>query len=294
MSYEGLLKPVPGVKPLSSGVYLWRYVPNQLLAILFLILFMATFVYICWKVWRTRARFCIVFAIGCFMQMVGYGVRAAVKNDTDQLMPYCIQTMFILTAPVHFAATIYMMLGRVILHAGGAQHSPLKPSKITLIFVLGDIFSFSVQGGGSGLSVIQNVELSKWSTRIVVIGLMIQIIIFGLFCVLAIIWHRRMRLAPVSPIARIAGDSPDFIHWEADLWMLYSVSLLIMVRSVFRVVEYCQGHTGYALSHEWTLYVFDAALMFAAAVIFCWRFPGHLGKLARKDDGYNLGEGRSY
>lgn len=226
--------------------------------------------------------------------MVGYGVRAGVMNSTDKLMPFCIQTMFILVAPVLFAATIYMMLGRVISHAGGAHHSPLKPSKITLIFVLGDIFSFMVQGGGSGMSVIQDAELSKWSERIVVIGLVIQIIIFGLFCALALVWHRRMKLAPVSPIARIAGDSLDFIHWEADLWMLYGVSLLILVRSIFRVVEYCQGHTGYALSHEWTLYVFDTVLMCAAAGIFCWRFPGHLGGKAWKDDGYNLGEGRHH
>ena len=156
----------------------------------------------------------------------------------------------ILVAPVFFAATIYMTLGRVISHAGGAHYSPLKPSRITLIFVLGDVLSFSVQGGGSGMSVIQNAELSKWSKRIVVIGLMIQIIIFGLFCALAILWHRRMKLAPVSPIARIAGDIPDLDHWEADLWMLYGVSMLILGRSIFRVVEYCQGHTGYALSHE--------------------------------------------
>ncbi|KAM0342054.1 hypothetical protein ACHAPU_009782 [Fusarium lateritium] len=222
--------------------------------------------------------------------MVGYGVRAGVKNRTNKVMPFVIQNMFILVAPVLFAAAIYMMLGRVISRAGGAHHSPLRPSKITLIFVLGDVFSFMIQGGGSGMSVIQNATLSKWSGRIVVIGLVIQIISFGLFCVLAVIWHRRMRFAPVSPMTRIGGESPDFIHWEADLWMLYGVSLLILVRSIFRVVEYGQGSTGYALSHEWTLYLFDSLLMFAAAAIFCWRFPGHLGSRDRFDDGYNLGK----
>jgi hypothetical protein len=112
--------------------------------------------------------------------MVGYGVRAEVKNKTNKVMPFVIQNIFILIAPVLFAAAIYMMLGRVISRAGGAHHSPLKPSKITLIFVLGDVFSFIIQGGGSGMSVIQNAELSKWSGRIVVIGLLIQIISFGL------------------------------------------------------------------------------------------------------------------
>jgi hypothetical protein len=222
--------------------------------------------------------------------MVGYGIRAGVKNNTGKLMPFCIQNTFILIAPVLFAATIYMILGRVITRAGGAHYSPIKPSKITLTFVIGDVLSFMVQGGGAGMSVVQNAELSKWSERIVVIGLLIQIIMFGLFCVLAIIWHRRMRLAPFSPMVHAAGDSPKLIDWEGDLWMLYGVSLLIMVRSIFRVIEYCQGYTGYALSHEWTLYVFDSLLMFAVAAIFCWKFPGHLGSKARKDGDFSLRE----
>lgn len=41
-----------------------------------------------------------------------------------------------------------------------------------------------------------------------------------------------------------------------------------MIRSIFRVVEYLQGFSGYLLSHEAYLYIFDAVLMFCAMVIF--------------------------
>ena len=58
--------------------------------------------------------------------------------------------------------------------------------------------------------------------------------------------------------------------------MLYAVSLLIMVRSIFRIIEYAQGYTGYSLSHEWTLYVFDTLLMWLVTVIFAWRYPSEL------------------
>ncbi|KAJ3535131.1 hypothetical protein NM208_g7264 [Fusarium decemcellulare] len=282
MSLEELLKPVPGVQPTRSGIYLWRYLPNAGAAALFLILFLATFLYISWKIWRTGARFCIVFAIGCFMEMVGYGVRAGARSKTGKLMPFCIQNTFILIAPVLFAATIYMMLGRVIIHTGGVRHSLVNPAKITLVFVLGDFLSFVVQCGGAGMSVVQNAELSKWSERIVVIGLLIQIIMFALFCVIAVVFHRRLRRAPTSPFLD-ADETLGHWRWEADLYLLYAVSFLIMVRSVFRTIEYCQGHTGYALSHEWTLYVFDALLMFAVAAIFAWKFPGHLQHQGGRD-----------
>lgn len=56
------------------GYYLWRYVPSLAASIIFLILFLATTVYHSWKIWRTRTRFCIVFAIGglCMQAIVFY------------------------------------------------------------------------------------------------------------------------------------------------------------------------------------------------------------------------------
>ena len=50
--------------------------------------------------------------------------------------------------------------------------------------------------------------------------------------------------------------------------MLYATSGLILVRSIFRVVEYLQGHDGYLVKSEAWMYVFDALLMFAAAALF--------------------------
>ena len=50
--------------------------------------------------------------------------------------------------------------------------------------------------------------------------------------------------------------------------MFYSASALIMVRSVFRVVEYVEGNNGYIMRREALLYVFDAVLMFFVMVLF--------------------------
>ncbi|GJC84360.1 protein RTA1 [Colletotrichum liriopes] len=270
MSTDGLLKPVPGVKPTKGGYYLWRYLPNKAAAVIFLILFLGSFLYISWKIWKTRARFCIVFAIGCLFEVIGFGARAGAHDKTDKIMPYAIQNMYIIVAPVLFAASIYMVLGRIITSIHAEKYSMIRPSKLTLTFVLGDVLSFVVQGGASGLMVIQKPGFATWGERIIILGLVIQIVMFGLFCAIAVIFHRRMRRAPT--VESLDG----LIPWEESLYMLYAVSVLIMVRSIFRVVEFAQGYTGYSLSHEWTLYIFDALLMFAVTVLFSWRFPDRL------------------
>ncbi|KAM0269021.1 hypothetical protein ACHAPA_004630 [Fusarium lateritium] len=270
MSTEGLFAPVPGVKPTAGGVYLWRYVPSLAAAVIFLLLFLVSFLYISWKIWRTRTYFCIVFAIGCFLEMLGYGIRAGVKDKTNKLMPYMIQNTFILIAPALFAASIYMILGRIIRSLNADKYSLLKPTKLTRTFVLGDVLSFFVQGGGAGMSAVQSQTMAKWAERIVIIGLVIQIVIFGLFCVVSVVFHRRMHYKPT------AESIGTLVPWESTLYMLYAVSLLIMVRSVFRIVEYAQGYTGYSLSNEWTLYIFDTLLMWLVTAIFAWRYPSEL------------------
>lgn len=69
MSTEGLFEPVPGVEPTKGGAYLWRYPPSIPAAAIFLVLFMASFLCIVWKIWKTRTYFCTVFAIGCFRKL---------------------------------------------------------------------------------------------------------------------------------------------------------------------------------------------------------------------------------
>ncbi|KAM5352940.1 hypothetical protein ACJ41O_005662 [Fusarium nematophilum] len=270
MSTDGLLEPVPGVKPTKGGYYLWRYLPSVGAAVLFLLLFLASFLFISWKIWRTRTKFCIVFAIGCFFQVIGYGARAGAHSKTERIMPYAVQNMFIIIAPVLFAASIYMVLARIINSIRAEKYSMIRPTKLTKTFVLGDVLSFLIQGGASGMMVVQNPNMVKWGERIIILGLMVQVVMFALFCAIAVVFHRRMRRAPT------AESLDGLIPWEESLVMLYAVSILIMVRSIFRVVEFAQGYTGYALSHEWTLYVFDSLLMWLVTVLFAWRFPDRL------------------
>ncbi|KAH9204911.1 hypothetical protein DL95DRAFT_318553, partial [Leptodontidium sp. 2 PMI_412] len=56
--------------------------------------------------------------------------------------------------------------------------------------------------------------------------------------------------------------------WRKHLVTLYVASMLIMIQSVFRVVEYLQGFAACLLSHEVYLYIFDFTLMFCVMVMF--------------------------
>lgn len=180
-------------------------------------------------------------------------------------MPYAIQNVFILLGPALFAASIYMCLSRIIRGVHGDHHSLLKPSRLTKTFVTGDVLSFVVQGGAAGLMV--SGDNAKTGEGIIIGGLMIQVIMFGLFAVTAVIFQRRIERNPTPE------SSSSTVPWKKSMRMLYIVSALIMVRSIFRVAEYAMGNDGYLLKQEWTMYVFDSVLMWAVMVVYYLWFP---------------------
>jgi hypothetical protein len=214
------------------------------------------------------------------VEVIGYGARAVAVNMTGQLAPYIIQATFILIPPAFFAATIYMILARIIHIVEGDHLSIIKPRIVTKFFVTGDLLSFSVQGNAAGLLVHQN--LVTIATALIIVGLAIQLVSFMLFGVCAIIFHRRFRR---NPTARSYQVDPK---WVQTLYMLYAVSVLILIRSVFRIVEYAFGNDGYPITHEWTLYSFDSVPMILVTIIFYFRYPSNLAPKTGDDDAIRL------
>ena len=111
--------------------------------------------------------------------------------------------------------------------------------------------------------------------HIVIGGLVIQILFFGFFVIVALVFNLRINKAPT---ARSASQN---IPWKKHIHALYYASALIMLRSVFRVVEYAQGNAGYIISHEVFLYIFDSVLMLGVMILFNIVHPSEICALIR-------------
>lgn len=167
-----------------------------------------------------------------------------------------MQSLLILLGPALFAASIYMILGRLI-HGLRADSYSLVPLRwLTKVFVVGDVVSFLCQATGGGVQAAGTLELYEMGEKIIIAGLFVQIVVFGFFIVTTLVFHRRITANPTPQSVE------TLVPWRKCLWVLYGASMLIMVRSIFRVVEYVQGNGGYIIRREYFLYIFDAVLMF--------------------------------
>ncbi|KAL4925655.1 RTA1 domain-containing protein [Aspergillus undulatus] len=242
---------------------LYQYDPSMGGAVLFIILFIATTGYHAFQMFRTHTWFLTPFIVGGVFEIVGYIGRAVSSKESPDwtLGPYIIQTLFLLLAPALLAASIYMLLGRIILVLKAESHAFLKKTWLTKVFVTGDVLSFVLQGAGGGIQSSGDVDNYKTGEHIIVAGLFIQVFFFGFFMVIATHFYWNLQRFPIP-----RAHSLD-LPWRKHLYVLYVTSFLIMVRSIFRLAEYLQGNDGYLLHHEIYLYVFDSLLMLLTMVI---------------------------
>jgi hypothetical protein len=106
-------------------------------------------------------------------------------------------------------------------------------------------------------------ELALAGEKIVIAGLSLQVATFVVFLIASVDFQIRMSRRARSSTT-ITDNSND---WKRMLYILYTVSALILFRCTFRLIEYAMGNAAYLIAHEWTLYTFDAVPMFLVLVL---------------------------
>lgn len=266
-----------------SGFKLWHYSPSVAAAAIFTILFVLLTAYHAFLLVRRRTWFCIPFVVGGILEVLGYIARALAHNNTDSVGLYTMQSLCLLLPPILFAASVYMILGRIIRVTQAEHHSLIRVNWLTKIFVGGDVFCFMTQGAGGGLlATADTTDAVDTYNNIILGGLILQILIFLVFIVTGFIFQRRLSNQPTAasldgPLGVSTGGVRSMLGrltWKRLMLGLYLTSVLITIRNLFRVIEYGMGWNSYLLDHEWSLYVFDGLLMvLLLATCIMWYDP---------------------
>lgn len=211
------------------------------------------------------------------MEAGGYYGRAWSHSDPKQLKPYVLYLLLTLTAPPFLAATIYMALSRIIVNLRATKISPVSPRWLTSMFVSVDVIAFIAFLGGAGMQVAASETLPVIGTRLVIAGLIFQILCFVVFFWMAAIVHYRCLRA-------VSTDGRAAVTWQKHFWAMYTACTLMFVRNVFRLCEYTQGYKGVIAHHEWFVYVFDASMLWLVMAIYVMVHPGWLARKMRSVD----------
>jgi hypothetical protein len=140
---------------------------------------------------------------------------------------------------------------------------------------------------------VANSKTVNTGKNVILLGLALQIIFFGLFLGTSVMFHLR---------AKRSSETTSHTIWQKYIFTLYISSMLILIRSVFRMIEFGAGRSSVLQTSEVFLYIFDAVLMLGAMVCFNVVHPGDIigrDSAARRDNimlgnGYESSPTRGY
>ncbi|CAF1220690.1 unnamed protein product [Adineta steineri] len=251
----------------------FHYMPSMAPAIVSLIFFTLLFIILTiLTIWK-RTWYMITLLVGCILEIIGYATRIPlVLNPVGQIPLYACMNACLIIAPVFNAAIEYVLFGGLV-HALGDHYSLIKPKLIAWIFIICDAFSFLIQISGAGLlsSAKGNPESAKTGQTILLAGLGVNLASFAIFCLQLFSFEYRIRRLSPS----ITNGNVYEKRWRRFLYIIYLSSTLVLIRQIYRVIEFAQGFTGYLAVHEVYFYIFDTIPIFISSGVYTICFPGN-------------------
>lgn len=240
-----------------------------------------------------RPRYMLTLTISMYTMALGFIFRIvyALGDNIYSIAWFVLQSTFILLSPCAFIALDYVLLSKLSESLGEDVTKDclfIRSSIIVKVFVWSDVVTFDVQANGAGLTATP--RIAHIGSIIAMVGLILQIISFVLFT--ALLFRFGLRARSHHPgIWRIgAGGSgwrelgpykvTPFHDWRVLWGLVCFTTITIVIRCIFRIVEYGQGDRGYLVLHEGYSHLLDSLPLWISMTLYALLWPHRLVPVA--------------
>ncbi|KAJ2897988.1 putative rta1 domain protein [Zalerion maritima] len=281
----------------SSVTSYYQYDPSTEAAIVVAVLYGLSFGASVFQTIKDRAWAWLVMSLAIGMELVGFIFRIKSSKDVSDRIDYIIQFCLIILSPVLMAAAIYVIFGRVVFHIVPQHARSLKllwipPRFVTPIFVGFDVIALFLQTIGAIM--VSSTQATDGNAKekmnrgkdLAMSGIAVQMAAFGLFTIVAARFQftskrfahdvtQKLLMEPGEKTASVPGSRNKIKpNWRVILFSINLSCVLILLRSIYRMIEFDEGKTGETASHEWYMYVFDVVPMLIVCLSFNLSPPG--------------------
>ncbi|EPE04416.1 rta1 domain-containing protein [Ophiostoma piceae UAMH 11346] len=258
-------------KALTTEDTMWSFCPNMGASVLFIVVFALTTIAHAYQAYRYRKSYSWVIIMSSLWQFLTYIFRALSIQTPASFGNYAAWFVLILIAPLWTNAYSYMVFGRLVWnYTPDRKVWGLRAQRFGVIFVMLDIVAFIVQVYGAAAASAKDAATDDVlrSLHIYMAGVGIQLF----FLLICFVFGIRLWLM-------MRTDAIMYPHLRPALMLLYVqfvVLVLIIVRIVFRIVEYSSGLKSSIPLHEAYQYSLDTLPMFLALLMYNIVHPGRI------------------
>ncbi|GME76838.1 unnamed protein product [Ambrosiozyma monospora] len=162
----------------------------------------------------------------------------------------------------------------------GPKFSMLEPMQYSSVFILFDLIAIIIQavGGASAALSLSDFTSSRPGANIMVGGLAFQVFSMSLF---QFFWYNFLwRCYKERKYNGGAGFNPDYDHIRQGKYFIHllvaisAAVLLIYFRSIYRLIELCEGFAGTLATVEIYFMILEALMVSLASLIMTVVHPG--------------------
>ena len=243
------------------------YTPSLALCIVAIVLFAISTVVHLVQASRYRVWNFMLITFACLLETIGYIFRTlSSRNDPYNVIWFVVQYFLIVVAPVFISAGIYFSINGLIAWAAtigvnGASGEKkrrwwLSPKVILWGFITADVLTTIMQIAGAAIvgSSESNSKNPNTGNNILLAGLAMQTFSFTFFLLVLMLFRISL------------GKDVDARSKDVFILAVAGASLLVYLRTVFRLAETAQGLFGGVSTNE----KFFGTLEFAPVVLAVW------------------------
>ncbi|OWT38398.1 hypothetical protein J008_04213 [Cryptococcus neoformans] len=225
---------------------------------------------------RPRPKWMRCLTVGCFFMSLGFIIRFSRRHHINA-WAFIFETLFILLSPCAFLAELYILVPRMSISLDADDCLIINRKAIVALFITGDIITILAQIAGTALQATFG-ELINIGVKCTLGGLLVQLACFGFFFTILTMFGIRL--------GRKHGQRPRWgqdsfretincraRHWETLYCALGFSSICMIIRTIYRIIEYTGGSKGPLAENEACFYILDTIPMFFLVGIFVFVWP---------------------
>ncbi|KAH6640390.1 RTA1 like protein-domain-containing protein [Chaetomium tenue] len=190
----------------------------------------------------SRKWFCWVLVMGALWEYACFMLRTLGAFDQQNGGLVVVGTLLFLLAPLWINAFVYMVVARLInflLPSNSQKIFGLSPRWLAKAFVVADVLSFFIQAAGGGMLAGQDGgDTIQTGQRIYMAGIGVQLAFVVIFAVITVLFTIRLERLMGAGLLEPSHNVTVTRHL---VWSMLAVIGLIVVRIVFRFVEFSGG-----------------------------------------------------
>lgn len=233
-------------------------------------------------IWKRTWSYSLAVTAGCALELAGYASRTALAKNPWNSSAFQTQICAIVLGPTLICIGLYLTLKHAVANLNPSL-SRFSPRLYPWFFIPADVSCLIIQAIGGGLAASgghENWKLLQHGNRTIIAGIVLQVVVLGIFGLLGGEYLFRVRKwARSAPVAEEAEAEEVTALWRNTKFRMFVYAMIgaytgLFIRCIYRIAEMAGGWGNHIMQDQPSFVVLESFMVLIASALLAGFAPG--------------------